>query len=206
MAIRWPCPQCGGGYLFLTFRGNTGYSAYNFKEKDWNSVYIHYQKSYKNKRYGPGTVMRMRFQMDSPAYTPKDSPYSVQICELGNDFVKVSLGRTPTEAQERCSQAVANVFYTTTTTTTTASRDINDKMYEDPDMNDKKCGIWRNPTSMAKRVFKLSGAAATETGCRQACTDDDNCIAMSGQFGRWCIGCNGPLDADHAGTVAFSKQ
>lgn len=118
MAIRWPCLS-GSGYLFLTFRGNTGYSAYNINKKAWNSVYIHYQKKYSNKRYGPGTEMRMKFKIDTPAYTPRDSPYSVHLCALGTDVVTVSLGATPSEAKQRCSQAVANVFYTTTTTTTT---------------------------------------------------------------------------------------
>merc|ERR1719191_2089867 len=73
-------------------------------------------------------------------------------------------------------------------------------------MNGKKCGIWGDTTSMAKRAFKLDGDYATEMECKQTCIDNVDCTAMSGSFGAWCIGCKGPLDADHAGTVAFKKQ
>jgi hypothetical protein len=70
-----------------------------------------------------------------------------------------------------------------------------------PSSNGKKCGVW--PSGLADRLFTLRDGAATESACKQNCLDNENCVAMSGIFGQWCMGCKTQLAADHEGAVAF---
>merc|ERR1719240_787313 len=70
-------------------------------------------------------------------------------------------------------------------------------------MNNKKCGVDGDVTSMANRVFKLEGADASRPACKQACADRADCVAMSGKFLEWCIGCKADLDVDGLGAEAF---
>ena len=64
----------------------------------------------------------------------------------------------------------------------------------------KKCSM-----EASKRQFKLTGANAIETKCREKCSEDLNCIAMSGVWGEFCIGCKETLTSPHPGTVAFIR-
>jgi hypothetical protein len=77
---------------------------------------VHFQPGQKRRRYGTGTELRAIFDLESRAYSPLDSPYHVHLCALGHDFVKVSLGATPSEAEGRCHQDAANVLYAGPTT------------------------------------------------------------------------------------------
>ena len=55
------------------------------------------------------------------------------------------------------------------------------------------------------RLFKMDNSSAQESKCREKCSDDPNCIAMSGVWGEWCIGCNVALSTVHKGAIAFAK-
>jgi len=73
---------------------------------------------------------------------------------------------------------------------------------EDPEHDNKKCG---NPGDSG-RVFYFKSTEATESKCSEKCNTTPECIAYSGRFGHWCIGCNRPLDTDHNGAKAFKAS
>ena len=72
-------------------------------------------------------------------------------------------------------------------------------MVRDVHQDNKKCG----DTWSINRVFKLKGNNATKKICLEECTKSDKCIAMSGIWGSWCIGCQVNLDAPHNGVEAW---
>merc|ERR1719210_2279974 len=73
----------------------------------------------------------------------------------------------------------------------------------DPAKDGKKCG---HPGSM-NRVFDLRNSAATQEACKQECVADNTCVAFSGIWQEWCIGCKTPLDVYHSKiAVAYVKE
>ena len=72
-------------------------------------------------------------------------------------------------------------------------------MVRDVNQDNKKCGDeWS-----FNRVFKLIGTNATKEICLEECVKSDKCIAMSGIWGSWCIGCQVNLDEPHKGAEAW---
>merc|ERR1719166_411244 len=65
-----------------------------------------------------------------------------------------------------------------------------------------KCGM----PGDSGRVFDLRDHEAIESKCREKCSATPECIAYSGIFGQWCIGCNRPPDEEHTGAKAFKIQ
>jgi hypothetical protein len=55
----------------------------------------------------------------------------------------------------------------------------------------------------ANRVFDLRSGDASEDACIKKCEEVDNCVAFSGIFGEWCIGCSVALEDKHANTIAY---
>ena len=59
-------------------------------------------------------------------------------------------------------------------------------------------------------MFDLRGNKAQETTCKAECTKHENCIAFSGIWNDWCVGCSLALDdssnEEHVGTIAFKKD
>ena len=60
------------------------------------------------------------------------------------------------------------------------------------------------------RVFDLRGKAATEAKCKEACLTNGLCVAFSGKWGKWCVGCKVELakqtvDPGDQGAIAFKK-
>ena len=90
---------------------------------------------------------------------------------------------------------------TTTTSTTTIATTNTKPFVRDPQNDNKKCS---NPGS-ANRLFKLSGTDATETNCQYECEKTQSCVAFSGIWGSWCIGCKIALSTYHDGAIAFRK-
>ena len=70
----------------------------------------------------------------------------------------------------------------------------------DPKNNNKKC-----KRGSSKRVFDLRGGKALEQNCRGACTKNKNCVAFSGIWRKWCVGCSSALTDRHSGAIAFKK-
>ena len=68
-------------------------------------------------------------------------------------------------------------------------------------LNDyKKCSF-----EASKRQFELKGTDAKERKCQEKCSEDLNCVAMSGIWGEWCVGCKETLSTPEPGAVAFVK-
>jgi hypothetical protein len=55
------------------------------------------------------------------------------------------------------------------------------------------------------RVFDLRNSDASEDACIKKCEEVDKCVAFSGIFGHWCIGCSVALDDNHKNTIAYKK-
>ena len=80
------------------------------------------------------------------------------------------------------------------------------EIVDDPQNNNKKCGKPGSPL----RVFDLRGKAATEAKCKEACLKNDLCVAGSGVWGKYCIGCKEHLakqtgNPGDRGAIAFKK-
>jgi len=73
----------------------------------------------------------------------------------------------------------------------------------DESSDNRKCG---SPDSTDYRVFDLRSGEATLEGCTNACIRDPSCVAFSGVFDSWCIGCSVPLDVSHEGAVAYKRN
>ena len=73
-------------------------------------------------------------------------------------------------------------------------------MNRDPEKDNKVCGM-----GPAIRLFKLENETAMEIQCRKMCSEDPDCIAMSGIWGKWCVGCKVKLKSPAYGTKAFIK-
>jgi hypothetical protein len=75
-----------------------------------------------------------------------------------------------------------------------------DNIIRDDQGDNKKCAY-----SGSNRVFVLRGGDALEHKCRKACTINERCIAFSGIWNSWCIGCDVELTDNHNGAIAFKK-
>ena len=58
----------------------------------------------------------------------------------------------------------------------------------------------------ANRVFDLRGGSATRENCDAECQKTSSCVAYSGIFNDWCIGCNQALTKASAGAIAYKKE
>lgn len=75
-------------------------------------------------------------------------------------------------------------------------------MDRDPKNDNKKCGGPGSPN----RTFKLNGKNAQKKKCLEKCLKDKNCVAMSGEWNKWCIGCKKGLNVPHRGAIAYEKD
>eukprot|EP00931_Biecheleriopsis_adriatica_P014851 TRINITY_DN11696_c0_g1_i1.p1 TRINITY_DN11696_c0_g1~~TRINITY_DN11696_c0_g1_i1.p1 ORF type:complete len:928 (-),score=140.79 TRINITY_DN11696_c0_g1_i1:394-2985(-) len=108
-----------------------------------------------------------------------------------------------TTAYKKQVPATAMTTATATTTTTTYTIEaLQPAMVADTTANGKKCGAWRS----ADRVFDLRSGSATRENCDAECLKIPGCVAYSGQFGSWCVGCKQALTTAAAGTTAYKKQ
>ena len=67
----------------------------------------------------------------------------------------------------------------------------------------KKCDNWGSGSE--SRVFDLRGGDATEEKCSAKCQEKSTCVAYSGIFNSWCIGCDKTLQTDESGSKAYKK-
>ena len=62
------------------------------------------------------------------------------------------------------------------------------------------------------RVFDLRGASATESKCKEECMNNILCVAFSGEWTEWCIGCKFEFSNElivtpaHPGAIAYKKR
>ena len=71
----------------------------------------------------------------------------------------------------------------------------------DVENDGKKCAY-----AGSNRIFDLRGTDATETKCRDECKKINSCVAFSGIWNSFCIGCKVALSDNHTGTKAFKKE
>jgi len=74
-------------------------------------------------------------------------------------------------------------------------------MVRDSSYDGKKCFKYGSE----RRVFDLRGGEATEDKCSAKCQDTSSCVAYSGIFNSWCIGCDTTLQRNHRGSKAYKK-
>ena len=79
-------------------------------------------------------------------------------------------------------------------------------MVVDHQHDNKKCG----PEGSSKRVFDLRGRRATKARFKKECMKKSQCVAFSGRWNDWCVGCPAELDEPtvHPGdrnAIAFKK-
>ena len=72
-------------------------------------------------------------------------------------------------------------------------------MDRDKGNDDKKCNA-------ASTLFTLERENADLKTCQIRCAEDSNCIATSGIWNEWCIGCSTKLDVTMSGAQAFQKM
>lgn len=72
-------------------------------------------------------------------------------------------------------------------------------MEQDLENDGKKCNA-------ASTLFKLEGEKADPKLCQIKCAEDSNCIATSGIWKEWCIGCSTGLDVTVSGAKAYRKK
>ena len=77
-------------------------------------------------------------------------------------------------------------------------------MISDPERYNKKC------SSQGHRIFDFRGENATEYQCKEECMKNDECIAFSALWNKWCIGCRVELEEqvqpNDDGAIAFKKK
>ena len=75
----------------------------------------------------------------------------------------------------------------------------------DPSNDGRKC----NFNDQRYRVFDLRSGQATESKCKDKCSNDSKCVAFSAIFNSWCIGCSLALEdsfnQNHGGAIAYRK-
>lgn len=122
MMIR--CPECVpkvpghqgkvGGYLWVSFRGDEGYSSHDLKKAHQNKVYVHLARAFTNPIYGSGTEMWAKM-VAGQSYRPSELNLTIYVCEIFQDWAKVSVAEDEASAKSQCPVPQP----TTTTTTTT---------------------------------------------------------------------------------------
>ena len=81
-------------------------------------------------------------------------------------------------------------------------------MIADPQNNNKICGA----AGSSMRVFDLRGESATESKCKEECMNNYLCVAISGEWTKWCIGCKLEFNNQamvipvHPGAIAYKKR
>ena len=66
------------------------------------------------------------------------------------------------------------------------------------------CLKWSDP-SPDHSLFKFTGNDANEEKCKEECEKNEKCVAFSGIWKKWCIGCDVSLATHHQSAIAFKK-
>ena len=79
---------------------------------------------------------------------------------------------------------------------------LSDYIIRDSQNDNKKCG----EANSSHRLFRLNGKDANKKSCQVKCGKDENCVAFSGVWNEWCIGCNViKFTTKQQGAIAFKK-
>ena len=69
----------------------------------------------------------------------------------------------------------------------------------DPENDGKMCG------DSQSYAFNRNGSSATTLNCYDSCDSNKDCVAFSGVYGEWCIGCTTELSVPQKDAMAFKK-
>ena len=78
-------------------------------------------------------------------------------------------------------------------------------IFTDTDM-ERDLGNDERKCNAASILFELEGEKADSKTCQISCVEDSNCIAISGIWKEWCIGCSTELDVTMSGAQAYRKM
>jgi len=82
-----------------------------------------------------------------------------------------------------------------------SSSELNN-IFRDSQNDNKKC----EGVNSSHRLFRLNGKDANEKNCEAKCAKNEDCVAFSGIWNQWCIGCDVKLTTQHQGAIAFKKE
>ena len=79
---------------------------------------------------------------------------------------------------------------------------LSDYIIRDSQNDNKKCG----EANSSHRLFRLNEKYANKKNCEAKCANNEDCVAFSGIWNEWCIGCDVKLTTKHQGAIAFKKN
>lgn len=79
---------------------------------------------------------------------------------------------------------------------------IDETIVRDHQYDDLKCGA----SGSSHRVFDLRGNDARIENCKRECAKNEKCVAFSGVWRQWCIGCDIVLTEQHLDAISFKKK
>jgi len=114
IAIRMHCPRCvpkvsqhannKGGYIWVSFRGDEGYSAIQnggLEERFQNKVYVHLARKFSNPRASTGSELWKVLQVGE-AYRPDNLQHTIYVCSIVEDLAKIAVGSSVADASTKC--------------------------------------------------------------------------------------------------------
>lgn len=115
IAVKVHCPTCKpqvtrqakhvGGYLWVSFRGNDGYSSFKLQPQWQNKVYIHLARPYTSLFYGRGTEIwaslgsNEAYSVHAPL---SDESFSFFVCAISGNIAQVAIDVDEEAARKAC--------------------------------------------------------------------------------------------------------
>ena len=131
VAIRIKCPTCVpkvsahahkvGGYIWVSFRGDEGYSAIQnrgLEERFQNKIYVHLAREFSNLRINEGSELWKGLKVGE--YYRPENLFTIYVCSIAEDLAKVVVGNSAADASSKCRITTTPMTPTTATTTTAA--------------------------------------------------------------------------------------
>jgi len=114
VAVRIRCPGCipkvsqhehrRGGYIWVSFRGDEGYSAIQnrgLEERFQNKVYVHLAREFSSPRFNAGSELWKVLKVGE-SYQPENLQYTIYVCSIVEDLAKVTVGNSAADASSKC--------------------------------------------------------------------------------------------------------
>jgi len=131
VAIRISCSTCvpkvsghahnKGGYVWLSFLGDEGYSAIQnrgLEERFQNKIYVHLAREFSNLRINEGSELWKGLKVGE--YYRPENLFTIYVCSIAEDLAKVVVGNSAADASSKCRITTTPMTPTTATTTTAA--------------------------------------------------------------------------------------
>lgn len=92
-----------GGYIWVSFRGDEGYSAIQnrgLEERFQNKVYVHLAREFSNPRFNQGSELWKVLKVGE-SYRPANL-FTIYVCSIVEDLAKVTVGSSEADASSKC--------------------------------------------------------------------------------------------------------